>query len=524
MKSVIFASLALALGAAVVPAAASSSANEMAALKQVASFSGENAASRGKGRRGATAYAAPVDERSLSRALELPVADAFASSDVSDGFEELELRIPDYDLPASDIPLTVNSKVEYFVNYFQTRGRGWFAKWLSRSERYIPMMQEVLKKEGLPEDLVYLAMIESGFSTHAKSHASAVGPWQFIAGTGKRYSLRIDQWIDERRDPLKSTIAAAMYLKELYSLFNKDWYLAAAGYNAGENKILRAIDMYESRDFWQLSQGAYLKRETKDYVPKLLAAAIIAKEPAKYGFADVAYLPPIEFDTVSIPSRTDLDLVAEIIKVPHEEIRQLNPELKKWCTPPDYPGYELKIPKGTKALFLREYARIPEDKRFAEKAVTIRYRASRGDTIDSIAQRFGVSPEEISSSNNLRGSRRLKGKVLRIVVKPDSRRTETAAIPVRAASEKKAEPARKIVSENKSKRKELKSREVTRYYTVRKGDTLKSVAKRFNVSARIIAAWNNITGKKGLKPGKRIIVARFVEKGGKMTPLDKDNG
>jgi len=174
MKSVIFTSLVLALVVAVVTAAASSSANDMATMKQVASFSGEKASSRGKGRRGTTAYVAPVDERSLSSALELPVADAFASSDVSDGFEELELRIPDYDLPASDIPLTVNSKVEYFINYFQTRGRGWFAKWLSRSERYLPMMQEVLKKEGLPEDLVYLAMIESGFSTHAKSHASAV--------------------------------------------------------------------------------------------------------------------------------------------------------------------------------------------------------------------------------------------------------------------------------------------------------------------------------------------------------------
>src|SRR5512138_2640421 len=218
----------------------------------------------------------------LMRELELPATEVAVRETPAAG-DDFELRLPEEELPESDIPLTLNSKVEYFVRYFQTSGRNAFSRWLSRSERYIPMMKEVLKKEGLPEDLVYLAMIESGFSPHAYSVAAAVGPWQFMSATGKRYALRIDQWIDERRDPLKSSVAAALYLKELYSLFNNDWYLAAAGYNAGENKILRAIDMYNTRDFWEISRGSYLKRETKDYVPKLLAAAIIAKEPAKYG-------------------------------------------------------------------------------------------------------------------------------------------------------------------------------------------------------------------------------------------------
>lgn len=461
--------------------------------------------------RRSSADVAPVDERSLSRALELPVADVFVSSETSDGFDEFELKIPDYAVPESDIPLTVNAKVEYFINFFQTTGRSWFSKWLSRSERYIPMMKEVLNREGLPEDLVYLAMIESGFSTHAHSRASAVGPWQFIAGTGKRYSLRIDSWIDERRDPLKSTIAAAMYLKELYSLFNKDWYLAAAGYNAGENKILRAIDMYESRDFWQLTQGDYLKRETKDYVPKLLAAAIIAKEPAKYGFADIAYLPPIEFDTVAVPDRTDLEVVADIIDVSNETLRELNPELKRWCTPPNYPDYELKIPKGKKAMFHHEYARIPEDRRYTEKAVSVRYRAVKGDTVESIARRYGVSPGEILSLNNLRSTSRLRGRVLRLIVKPDAGKTEFFARKGDAAS---------VVAPEKKKA----PKEVTHYYTVKRGDTLFSVAKRFNVSAKIIAAWNNIKGKMVLKPGKRIIVAKFIEREGKMSSLIKDNG
>jgi membrane-bound lytic murein transglycosylase D len=519
MTKIIFSASLLMFCCVATSAGAATSGVEDATWTQVASFTSEKSSARSKEARRGGVNLAPVDERSLSSALELPAVDAFVSNEPSDGFDEFELKIPDYVLPESDIPLTVNSKVEYFINFFQTNGRSWFSKWLSRSERYIPMMKEVLKKEGLPEDLVYLAMIESGFSTHARSRASAVGPWQFIAGTGKRYSLRIDPWIDERRDPLKSTIAAAMYLKELYSLFNKDWYLAAAGYNAGENKILRAISMYESRDFWQLSRGDYLKRETKDYVPKLLAAAIIAKEPAKYGFADVAYLPPIEFDTVTIPTRTDLEVVAKAIDAPYETIRELNPELKKWCTPPDYPDYSLKIPKGKKAVFLREYAQIPENQRYTERSVSIRYRAVKGDTLESIARRFGVSAEEIASLNNLRNTRKLRGRLLRVVVKPEPRQTEIAAKPQVVAAENKADIVRKDESVKKAP-----PREVAHYYTVRRGDTLKSVAKRFNVSTRIIAAWNNIKGKMALKPGKRIIVAKFVEKGGKMTSLEKENG
>ncbi len=448
------------------------------------------------------------DTASLSRALELPSSDMVVPDEVPDGFDQFELKIPEYELPASDIPLTVNRKVEYFVSFFQTSGRKWFAKWLSRSERYIPMMKQVLKKEGLPEDLVYLAMIESGFSTHACSRASAVGPWQFIAGTGKRYALKIDQWVDERRDPLKSTIAAAMYLKELYGLFNNDWYLAAAGYNAGENKILRAIDMYNTRDFWQISEGGYLKRETKDYVPKLLAAAIIAKDPSKYGFADVAYLSPIEFDTVRIPSRTDLDVVARLIDVPRDSVRELNPELRKGCTPPDIQDYELKIPKGKKETFLREYTKIPTDQRFRAEIEYTRYRARKGDSIVSIARRFGVSAEQLASINNVNNRRSLKGRILRI---PSA---TMSALPT---------PVSEPRVENKIAAKSEEKKSFIKYYTVKHGDTLKSVARRFNVSTKIIAAWNNLRGKFALKPGKRIIVAKFVEKKGQMVLHVEEN-
>ena len=447
---------------------------------------------------------ASAREASLIKALDLPASEFFVADENEDANLDFELPLPEDVLPESDIPLQLNSKVEYFIDYFQTRGRGTFARWLSRSERYIPMMKEVLRKEGMPEDLVYLAMIESGFSPHAYSVASAVGPWQFMAATGKRYALRIDQWIDERRDPLKSSIAAALYLKELYDLFNKDWYLAAAGYNAGENKILRAINMYDSRDFWQLSKGSYLKRETKDYVPKLLAAAIIAKEPARYGFADIAYLPPVEFDTVTIPTRTDLELVAKIADVPYQALRDLNPELRRWCTPPDYPDYQLKLPKGKKALFEEEYAKVPEDRRFTQKTVYSRYRVKKKDTLASVARRYGTTPEVLTELNHLRKNAKLRGKVLVVPVPNASGDAPPAERPV------------PVLARVNSDAKEFK-----KYYTVKKGDTLAGLAKRFNVSAKLLSAWNNLKERVALRPGKRIIVAKYIEKKGSLVSAEE---
>jgi len=319
----------------------------------------------------------PSYEPLIEEDQQTALSDLFTLEDLrgkSNSNTELAL-LDDVDLPSSGIPLTLNSKVEYFIHYFQSRGKSDFSRWLSRSSRYIPMMKEVFKRKGMPEDLVYVAMIESGFRMHAHSFAKAVGPWQFMSGTGRNYSLRIDQWIDERKEPLKATMAAALYLKELSGIFNGDWYLAAAGYNAGENKILRAIDRYNTSDFWELSRGSYLKRETKEYVPKLLAAAIIAKDPAHYGFSDVTYLPPIEFDTVKIPTRTDLELVAKLAGTSYENIRELNPDLRHGCTPPNYPDFRLKIPKGTRERFAAEYAKIPEDQRFTDKEFYFSYHA-----------------------------------------------------------------------------------------------------------------------------------------------------
>jgi len=426
-----------------------------------------------------------------------PVAELFTIEELKGTpADAAELDLPDVELPLSDIPLALNSKVEYFLYYFQTSGRQSFSRWLSRSSRYIPMMKEILKREGMPEDLVYVAMIESGFQLHARSWANAVGPWQFISGTGRRYDLRIDQWVDERKDPVKATTAAALYLKELYGMFKGDWYLAAAGYNAGENKILRAINMYNTSDFWEISRGSYLKRETKEYVPKLLAAAIIAKDPARYGFSDIAYLPAIEFETVQIPSRTDLDLVAKLSGTTYETIRELNPDLRHWCTPPNYPDYALKLPKGTKQLFELEYAKVPEDKRYTEKVLYTHYHAGKKDSLKGIARRFGTTPAALSELNGLSKKTRIAGKTL--------------VVPIRQTVN--------FSHEGRTSQAAAKKGNFAKYYIVKKGDTLDQLAKRFKVSTKLLSTWNNLKNRVALKPGRRIIIAKFIEKNGQMVP------
>lgn len=395
-----------------------------------------------------------------------------------------ELDLPD-DLPAADLPLALNDKVEHFINIFQTRGRATFAGWLQRSTRYLPMMREVLRKEGMPEELVYLAMIESGFRLHARSVASAVGPWQFMPATGRRYSLRIDQWVDERRDPVKATVAATMYLKDLYSIFNGDWHLATAGYNAGENKILRAMDKYDTNDFWELSKGSYLKRETKEYVPKLLAAAIIAKEPSKYGFAEVTAMPVVKSDIVIIKSRTDIELVARLTGTTVQTIRELNPSLRHWCTPPNYPDFELRVPKGTAEQFNLEIAKIPEDKRFTEKTFYEHYKAGRKDNLGSVARRFGISTGELAELNGLGRKQQIAGRTLIV-------------------------PARQSLNFTKDGgRRENAAVKGPQYYTVKKGDTLYAIARKFRVSASLLVTWNNLKASSAvLIPGKRLLIAQ----------------
>ncbi len=262
-----------------------------------------------------------------------------------------------------DFPVVENDKVRYYVDFYTGSGKRTFRRWLERSGRYLPLMRKEFAEAGLPQDLAYLAMVESGFNDRAYSWAHAVGPWQFIESTGKGYGLQSDWWRDERRDFAKATRAATRFLKDLHRRFDGNWYLAVAAYNAGGGKISRAISKYNSRDFWQISRGKYLQQETKNYVPKLLAVLLIAKEPEKYGFTDLNYQEPLNFETVEVATTTDLEVIAKLSGTPYEEIKRLNPELKRWCTPPGVENYQLRVPAGAGAAFKVKYAVLPKERR-----------------------------------------------------------------------------------------------------------------------------------------------------------------
>jgi membrane-bound lytic murein transglycosylase D len=314
-----------------------------------------------------------------------------------------------------DIPIVINGKVEHYIQYFQTTIRDKFLTWLSRSEKYIPFMKNLLKEHGLPEDLVYMSLIESGFNPYAYSRAKAVGLWQFISMTGKRYGLRVNWWVDERRDPEKSTIAAAKYLKDLYDLF-ACWYLAAAGYNAGEYKIIKAIKRYQTEDFWKLTNQRYLKRETKDYVPQMIAAALIAKDPEKYGFIDVAYQEPLRYEKVKVPELTDLCLIAKACETSLEEIKDLNPELRRGVTPPNETQYEIKIPFGKKDFFLKNFEALQPLEKFQFKTHLVK----KGEALKGIANHYRVDLEPLLEINHLSKTSSIsKGMTLLIPISKD---------------------------------------------------------------------------------------------------------
>jgi peptidoglycan lytic transglycosylase D len=291
---------------------------------------------------------------------------------------------------------TATRAVEQNVGFFTTKIRDRFSLWLSRSGAYLDIMTDILKKKDVPEDIVFLSLIESGFNPYAYSIAHAAGPWQFIASTARRYGLEINWWKDERRDPVKSTEAAADYLKDLYSMFGS-WNLAMAAYNAGEGKILKAMKRGKVDDYWDLRETRHIRTETKDYVPKFIAARIIASNPEDFGFEHIDYKEPLRYDKVELESPVDLSVAAECAGTTLEEIRRLNPELRRWCTPPDVSHYSLRIPEGTKDSFLEKLSSLPEKDRFTMDRYTVR----RGDTFRRISRRTGVPVNVILSLNSM---------------------------------------------------------------------------------------------------------------------------
>jgi membrane-bound lytic murein transglycosylase D len=414
-----------------------------------------------------SAYAetiAQAAEQTIPREFKPPQEDLAAVEEYIEGYFE--------DKPYQ-IPVILNDSVENHLEYFKTRGRDVFQKWLDRSARYIPMMQQIFRDKNLPEDLVYVAMIESGFNPYAVSWARAVGPWQFMPHTGKLYGLKIDWWVDERKDPIKSTHAAAEHLKDLHNLFGS-WPLAMASYNAGAGKVQRAVLRTRSEDFWDLKASRYIRRETKNYVPKYMAATIIAKNPEAYGFT-IPSVDPYAYDEVVLSESTDLRLAARCAGTTYEAVKELNPELKRWVTPPDAERYVLRIPKGTRETFQANLAAVTPD----QKVRWERHLVTKGDTLTEIAKQYDTTPEAIRDVNGLKKSRITPGNHLLIPVVSSGTSPDMTALG----------PA------DLGKKQQI-------LYRVRRGDNLSKIARKHSVTVADIREWNN--GIKNIRAGQKI--------------------
>jgi len=256
-----------------------------------------------------------------------------------------------------DLPLSYNKRVSYWIAQYQTAGKTWFRHWLEKSSRDLPVIQHELHDQGLPQDLAFMVMIESGFEPNAKSAASAVGPWQFIESTGARYGLRISYWLDERRDLKKATHAAIHYMKDLYKEFGS-WYLVAASYNMGETNLRRQIAKNNTKDFWALAQIGALPAETTDYVPKILAAMMIAKSPGLYGFDELNSIHPLESEIVHVPGGSSLQALADHLGVTEQCLKDLNAELVLGVIPADVEKHPVRVPRGAVRMVAEYVAQI----------------------------------------------------------------------------------------------------------------------------------------------------------------------
>ncbi|MEO5800225.1 MAG: LysM peptidoglycan-binding domain-containing protein [Gemmatimonadales bacterium] len=388
-------------------------------------------------------------------------------------------------------------RVQYYVDFFASRIHDRFQIWLDRMPRYESYARERLVAQGLPGDLVYLALIESGFSASAVSKAAAVGMWQFMPATGRGYGLKIDAWVDERRDPVKATDAAARHLKDLTARFGSH-YLAAAAYNAGAGRVGRSLSrmnasMEENDDsldlssddaFFSLADTRLIVQETRDYVPKLIAAALIAKEPGKFGFRDPEKVTPFSHDSVMVDGGTGLDLMARLADTTLDAMRDLNPHLLRLVTPPGM-RYAVRVPNGRAKEILAAYLAIPSAERLAVASHTVR----AGETVATLAKKYGVSSEVIRSANrSARGKRLASGSTLYIPV--------SNSIPL--ALMREPEPISNTRTSSIS-------------HTVKRGETLASIARKYRVSTASLRSANRLGKSAKVRVGQRLVIRRTTK-------------
>ncbi len=400
----------------------------------------------------------------------------------------------------AQIPIEINSLVVKWIDYFQGRGRLHMERYLARSSRYLPIMKKILKERGMPEDLVYVALIESGFSPTALSRVGAVGYWQFMRGTGRDYGLKINSLIDERRDPVLSTQAAADYFSGLYNLFGS-WYLAIASYNAGENKIKRLIMTHHTRDFWELIGKGRMPVETINYVPKFLAASLIAKNPGKYGFDNINYATPFAYDEIKIDGTISLRRLATKMNLDYVELKALNPGYKTDYAMSSRGGdFVLRVPVGRAddAGRMIAEARVRDTRvilaagRTAEGPVYSHYKIRKGDSLTEIANRYNVTIAELAKTNKLSPRANLLVGHNILVPQKGSVSRRVAEYQVERKSKKSK------VSEFQ------KSKDSATIHVVKRGDTLAGIARKYRVSMREIAGANNMRARSRILVGSRI--------------------
>lgn len=371
-----------------------------------------------------------------------------------------------------DIPMIINQEVLKFLNYYQGRGRKIMEEGLRRSAQYMELFREVFEEEGVPLDLIYMAHVESLFKPTAYSRAGARGIWQFIQGTGRLYDLKINWWLDERSDVPKSTRAAARHLKDLYQEFG-DWYLALAAYNGGAGRIVRNQKRYGQLDYWTMAKRRLLPRETRNYVPSILAAILIFRNPETYGF-EVEPMDAVQFDQVALQYQVDLRVVADSIGVPHAVLSDLNPELRRGVTPFESEDYDLKVPAGKGMKVAWELSLLPPEKRLRLRHHKVR----KGETLSQIARRYRTPLRAIADTNRLRNIHRL-------------RLGQDLIIPISAGPASSSSKARRNALRNGS-------------YTVQPGDSLYRISKTYGVELSDLFRWNNLKPGEIIYPGDQI--------------------
>jgi membrane-bound lytic murein transglycosylase D len=382
------------------------------------------------------------------------------------------------DPSCSDFPITINNQVQVYLDLFQNKQRKSFAIWLSRSGKYLPLMQKELREAGLPEDLAYLAMIESGYNQKAYSKSHASGLWQFIPGTGAQYNLTMNRYLDERRDAEKSTKAAVEFLSDLYDQFG-DWHLAVAAYNAGAGKIGRGLEQFNANDFWSLAQHDYLAMETKRYVPKLIASIIIAKNPELYGFTDIQPENPYSYDTLEVGPGLTLDAVALISNCNRKTIDLLNQELSTDKTPLNQSSYQIKIPAGSLKVASKNLPRLHRVATTDYKSHTI----AKGESLSQVCKRYDINKTTLLKVNNLRSLKLVAGKRLRIPY-------QTIRYQLLPQGSNKAIAA--------ATQKNLI------LHRIKKGESISQIARKYKVPAELIISWNNIPSSHNIRAGQQL--------------------